>query len=253
LRELFLFWGGDERGSDFANAREDFPICVPVGTHAPHAVGVAMAFKLRRQQRVAVAVFGDGATSKGDVAEALNGAGAWNLPVVFVINNNRWAISLPVAQQSAAETLAQKAVAAGIDGEQVDGNDIVAVREAAGRAIEKARSGGGPTLIEALSYRLGDHTTSDDASRYRKDSEVSPHWAEDPIARLRNHLVAQARWNKHDEERLLAETAAAVEQAAQNYLATPPQPTEAIFDYTYADLPADLKAQRAAALAAEEG
>jgi len=113
LVELFLFWGGDERGSDFAVAREDFPICVPVATHAPHAVGVALAFKLRHQQRVAVCAFGDGATSKGDVAEALNMAGVWRLPLVFVINNNRWAISVPVTQQTAAETLAQKAIAAG--------------------------------------------------------------------------------------------------------------------------------------------
>jgi 2-oxoisovalerate dehydrogenase E1 component alpha subunit len=250
LEELFLFWGGDERGNDFKGPRGDFPVCVPVGTHAPHAVGVAMAFKLRRQQRVAVAVFGDGATSKGDVAEALNAAGVWRLPAVFVINNNRWAISLPVAQQSAAETLAQKAVAAGIEGVQVDGNDVVAVREAAGRAIDKARIGGGPTLIEALSYRLGDHTTSDDASRYREDSEVSRHWAEDPLARLRNYLVAQRRWSKTDEERLLAETAATVEKAVAAYLATPPQPPEAMFDHTYAALPADLAAQRAAAVAA---
>ena len=130
--ELFLFWGGDERGSDFAEARQDFPICVPVATHAPHAVGVALAFKLRREPRVAVCAFGDGATSKGDVAEALNMAGVWRLPLVFVINNNHWAISVPVAQQTAAETLAQKAIAAGIEGEQVDGNDVIAVREAVG-------------------------------------------------------------------------------------------------------------------------
>src|SRR6201982_693579 len=173
LVELFLFWGGDERGSDFAEAREDFPICVPVGTHAPHAVGVALAFKLRREKRVAVCVFGDGATSKGDVAEALNGAGVWQLPVVFVINNNRWAISVPLAHQTAAETLAQKAIAAGIEGEQVDGNDVIAVREAVSRALAKARAGGGPHLIEAVTYRLGDHTTADDASRYRSGSEVS--------------------------------------------------------------------------------
>jgi 2-oxoisovalerate dehydrogenase E1 component alpha subunit len=253
LEELFLFWGGDERGNDFKGPRHDFPVCVPVGTHVPHAVGVAMAFKLRRQARVAVAIFGDGATSKGDVAEALNAAGVWRLPAVFVINNNGWAISMPVKEQTAAETLAQKAIAAGIEGEQVDGNDVLAVREAAGRAIDKARAGGGPTLIEALSYRLTDHTTSDDASRYRKDAEVSQHWAEDPIARLRNFLVAQGQWTKKDEEGLLAETAAMVDKAAQAYLATPPQPPEAMFDFTYATLPADLAAQRAAALGAGKG
>jgi pyruvate dehydrogenase E1 component alpha subunit len=251
LVELFLFWGGDERGSDFAVPREDFPICVPVGTHAPHAVGVALAFKLRQEKRVAVCAFGDGATSKGDVAEALNIAGVWRLPLVFVINNNHWAISLPLAQQTAAETLAQKAVAAGIEGEQVDGNDVIAVREAVGRAVAKARAGDGPTLIEALTYRLSDHTTADDARRYRADSEVSPHWAEDPITRLRNHLVGRGIWAKADEEGLLAEVSAAVEKAAETYLATPPQGRETIFDFTYETLPKDLAEQRRAASGAE--
>jgi len=248
LVELFLFWGGDERGSDFAVAREDFPICVPVATHAPHAVGVALAFKLRHQQRVAVCAFGDGATSKGDVAEALNMAGVWRLPLVFVINNNRWAISVPVTQQTAAETLAQKAIAAGIEGEQVDGNDVIAVREALARAVAKARAGGGPHLIEALTYRLSDHTTADDARRYRSDADVSPHWGEDPITRLRNHLVGRDMWAKADEEGLLAEVSAAVDKAAESYLATPPQDPTAIFDFTYETLPKDLIEQRQAVL-----
>jgi pyruvate dehydrogenase E1 component alpha subunit len=246
--ELFLFWGGDERGSDFAETREDFPVCVPVGTHPPHAVGVALAFKLRHEKRVAVCVFGDGATSKGDVAEALNAAGVWQLPAVFVINNNRWAISLPLAQQTAAETLAQKAIAAGIEGEQVDGNDVIAVREVVGRAIAKARAGGGPHLIEALTYRLGDHTTADDASRYRSGSEVSARWAEEPIARLRNYLVNAGMWAKADEERLLGEITLTIERAAEAYLATSPQGIEAMFDFTYAALPKDLAEQREAAL-----
>ena len=252
LVELFLFWGGDERGSDFAVAREDFPICVPVATHAPHAVGVALAFKLRHQQRVAVCAFGDGATSKGDVAEALNMAGVWRLPLVFVINNNRWAISVPVTQQTAAETLAQKAIAAGIEGEQVDGNDVIAVREALARAVAKARAGGGPHLIEALTYRLSDHTTADDARRYRSDADVSPHWGEDPITRLRNHLVGRDMWAKADEEGLLAEVSAAVDKAAESYLATPPQDPTAIFDFTYETLPKDLIEQRQAALGAAQ-
>ena len=151
-----------------------------------------------------------------------------------MINNNRWAISVPVARQTAAETLAQKAIAAGIEAEQVDGNDVVAVREAVARALAKARAGGGPHLIEALSYRLGDHTTADDASRYRNDAEVSPHWAEEPIARLRHFLVDRGLWGRADEERQLAEISAVIDQAAAAYLATPPQPPETIFDFTYA-------------------
>src|SRR5438445_509027 len=204
-----------------------------------------------RPRRARGAVSGHGATSKGDVAEALNIAGVWRLPLVFVINNNHWAISVPVTQQTAAETLAQKAVAAGIDGEQVDGNDVIAVREAVGRAVAKARAGGGPTLIEALTYRLSDHTTADDARRYRSDADVSPNWAEDPITRLRNYLVGRGIWAKADEEALLSEVAAAVEKAVETYLATPPQNAETIFDFTYQTLPKDLAGQRRAALATE--
>jgi 2-oxoisovalerate dehydrogenase E1 component subunit alpha len=250
LRELFLYWGGDERGNDFAGPRQDFPNSVPVGSHVPHAAGVALAFKLRREPRVALCIFGDGATSKGDVAEALNFAGVWRLPAVFVINNNQWAISVPVERQTAAATLAQKAIAAGMPGRQVDGNDVLAVHRVVGEAIAQARAGGGPSLIEAITYRLGDHTTSDDASRYRDDAAVTPHWAEEPAIRLRNYLVALGQWSKHDEERLLAEAQAEIDRAAEEYLATPPQDVASIFDHIFAELPADLARQRAAALEA---
>jgi pyruvate dehydrogenase E1 component alpha subunit len=247
LKELFLYWGGDERGNDFAGPREDFPNCVPVGSHAPHAVGVALAFRLRRESRAAVCVFGDGATSKGDVAEALNMAGAWKVPAVFVVNNNGWAISVPLAKQTAAATLAQKAVAAGIPGEQVDGNDVVAVRAATERALTRARNGGGATLIEAVTYRLSDHTTADDASRYRDDAEVSRHWPAEPIARLRGYLTKAGAWDKELEEKLLQDCAHAVEAAAAEYLATPPPPAASMFDCTFAQTTADLVLQRAAA------
>lgn len=247
LKELFLYWGGDERGNDFAGPRQDFPNCVPVGSHAPHAVGVALAFRLRAEKRAAVCVFGDGATSKGDVAEALNMAGVWKVPVVFVVNNNGWAISIPVAKQTAAATLAQKAIAAGIPGEQVDGNDVIAVRAVVAQAIERADRGDGPTLIEAVTYRLSDHTTADDASRYRNDAEVSPHWHAEPIARLRNYMTRNGLWDKNKEDTLLRECNAALEQATADYLAMPPQSAEAAFDRTYARLPADLIEQQKAA------
>ncbi|MHA1599819.1 MAG: pyruvate dehydrogenase (acetyl-transferring) E1 component subunit alpha [Alphaproteobacteria bacterium] len=243
--EILLYWGGDERGSNFAGPREDFPICVPVGTHAPHAVGVARAFQLRGEARVAVCVFGDGATSRGDVYEAMNFAGVQHLPVVFVVNNNQWAISVPRTRQTAAETLAQKAVAAGIPGSQVDGNDVIAIRHVVGAAIERARAGKGPALVEALTYRLSDHTTADDASRYRDDAEVSAHWKEEPVARLREHLSDTDQWTKTDEETLIADCAAQVEAATSEYLATPPLPPTAMFDHLYAVLPAALAEQRA--------
>lgn len=249
LRELFLYWGGDERGSDFQAAREDFPICVPVGSQAPHAAGVALAFKLRQQPRVAVCVFGDGTTSKGDVAEAANIAGAWNLPVVFVVVNNGWAISVPRDAQSAAGTLAQKAIAAGMPGMQVDGNDVVAVRVVVGEAIERARRGEGPGWIEALTYRLADHTTADDASRYRDPAEVTAAWKADPIARLRTWLVASGAWGRQQEQDLLQACTAEVDAAAAAYLETPPQAPETVFDYLYAMLPAALAEQRARFLA----
>ncbi|MBR0683727.1 pyruvate dehydrogenase (acetyl-transferring) E1 component subunit alpha [Roseomonas eburnea] len=248
MREVLLYWGGDERGSDFAASRHDFPVCVPVGGQAPHAAGVALAFRLRGEPRAAVCVFGDGATSKGDVAEALVFAGVWALPAVFVVNNNQWAISVPRSAQTAAETLAQKAIAAGIAALQVDGNDVVAVRDAVEEALARARTGGGATLIEALTYRLSDHTTADDARRYRDDAEVSRHWREEPLPRLRNYLTSLGAWSREQEEALLEACRAEVEAAEAAYLATPPQDPATMFEHTFAALPADLVRQKAEAL-----
>lgn len=246
--ELLLYWGGDERGSDFGGPRQDFPVSIPVASHAPHAIGVALAFRLRREARIAVCALGDGATSKGDFYESINVAGALALPVVFVINNNGWAISVPVAAQTRAETLAQKAVAAGIPGEQVDGNDVIAVMDAVARAASRARAGEGPTLIEALTYRLADHTTVDDASRYRNDADVSRHWQGEPVARLRAYLAAAGLWGKEDEEKLLEDCAAEFEGAVDAYLATAPLAPAAMFDHCYESLPDELADQRTATL-----
>lgn len=244
IKELLLYWGGDERGSDFAVPRRDFPNCVPVATQFPHAAGVGLALKLGGGDDVAVVMAGDGATSKGDFHEAMNVAGAWHLPVLFVIVNNGWAISVPRAAQTAAATLAQKAIGAGIGCEQVDGNDVLAVLAAARQALAAMREGGGPCLIEALTYRLGDHTTADDARRYRDDKEVSGHWREEPVARLRNYMVSRAIWTKADEQQLIGEARAEVEAGAQAYLDTGIQPLSAVFDYLYESLPAPLVAER---------
>lgn len=243
-KEQFLYWGGDERGSVYEINCQDFPNSIPVGTHAPHAAGVAMAMKLRSEKRAVLCLFGDGATSKGDVYEAMNIAGIWKLPVVFVINNNQWAISVCRDRQTAAQTLAQKAIGVGISGEQVDGNDVIAVHHVVGMALERARAGEGPHLVEALTYRLTDHTTADDASRYRDDEAVAAHWHEDPVARLRAYLAENAGWRKEDEEQLLKATALEVEEAAKAYLDEPPQPVESIFDYLFAELPPELARQR---------
>ncbi|MEZ5850509.1 MAG: pyruvate dehydrogenase (acetyl-transferring) E1 component subunit alpha [Hyphomicrobiaceae bacterium] len=245
MAELLTYWGGNERGSDFKGPREDFPICIPVGTQFPHASGVALAMQIRRQPRCAVAMGGDGATSKGDFYEALNMAGVWKLPLLVVINDNQWAISVPRKAQSATQTLAQKAVAVGIACEQVDGCDVVAVRDAAARALARARAGEGATLIEAVTYRLSDHTTADDAKRYRPDAEVSAHWKGEPVARLRAHLVARGAWTKEQELALIADLRREVEAAAAAYLASPPPPATDMFDYLFEELPTALEPQRA--------
>src|SRR5262249_13894994 len=219
MEEILLFWGGDERGSLSSGPAHDFPYCIPVGSQAPHAAGVAYAFKLRKEPRVAVCIFGDGATSKGDVWEAMNFAGIHKLPVVFVANNNRGALSGPMRRKGASEPRAQKAMAGGFAGEQVDGTDVIAVRAAAEDAIGEARAGAGPRLIEALTYRLSDHTTADDAARYRPPEEVQARWKEEPIARLRAYLVSQNAWGKAQEEELAAECQKQIEAAIERYLA----------------------------------
>jgi pyruvate dehydrogenase E1 component alpha subunit len=244
MEEILLFWGGDERGNRSSGPAHDFPYCVPVGSQAPHAAGVAYAFRFRKEPRVAVCFFGDGATSKGDVWEAMNFAGVWKLPVVFVANNNQWAISVPLKLQTASETLAQKAIAAGFVGEQVDGNDVIAMRAAADEAIEQARAGKGPRLIEALTYRLSDHTTADDAGRYRSAADVQAHWKEEPIARLRSYLVSQKAWGKSDEEALAAQCQQRIDAAVEHYLATGPRRPATMFDHLYAELPEVYLAQR---------
>lgn len=253
MTELLLYWGGDERGSDFKGTREDFPVCIPVASQFPHAAGVALALQLRKEPRVAVAIGGDGATSKGDFHEAINMAGVWKLPAVFVINNNQWAISVPRAAQTAAETLAQKAIAAGIPGEQIDGNDVLAVRDAAERAIAKARRGDGPSLIEAVTYRLSDHTTADDARRYRADAEVTAHWKDEPIARLRAHLVARGGWSKEAEIKLLATCRAEIDASVGAYLASKSPVATDMFDWLHAELPDALADQRALAATMSDG
>ncbi len=244
MEEILLFWGGDERGSRWSGPIQDFPFCIPVGSQAPHAAGVAYAFKYRKQARVAVCILGDGATSKGDVWEAMNFAGVCKLPVVFVVNNNQWAISVPLKRQTASQTLAQKAVAAGFPGEQVDGNDVIAVRAATDAAIASARTGEGPCLIEAVTYRLGDHTTADDASRYRSTEEVQQRWKEEPIVRLRNYLASRMNWSKEEEEKISSECEKKIDATIERYLAIGPRPPETMFDHLYARLPNAYAGQR---------
>ena len=247
--EVFSYWGGDERGSDFQNNGEDFPFCVPIASQCLHAAGIAAAFRYRRQPRVCVVFCGDGASSKGDFYEALNIAGVWQLPVVFVVNNNQWAISVPRARQTHAETLAQKATAAGFEGLQVDGNDVLAVRYVAQQALEKARMGKGPTLIEALSYRLCDHTTADDASRYNDSEALKQAWKKDPVLRVRRYMMSEKLWTESEEQALITEATEWVADAVARYLGKALQAPESMFDFLYAQLPRALMAQRSEVMA----
>lgn len=244
LDEIFSYWGGDERGADFQKNSEDFPPSVPIATQCLHAVGVAYAFQYRKQARVAVTSIGEGGTSEGAFYEAMNCAGAWNLPVVFVVNNNQWAISVPREIQTHTATIAQKAIAAGFTGIQVDGNDVIAVRHAVSEAIENARSGGGPKLIEAVTYRLSDHTTADDMTRYVPDEKLAEAKQKEPIHRLREYLIAQNVWSEKQDTTLQQELIALVDKAAKNYGSRKPEPATHIFDFMYAELPEQLLEQR---------
>jgi 2-oxoisovalerate dehydrogenase E1 component alpha subunit len=244
MSSILLYWGGDEHGSNFTAAREDFAWCVPIASQILHGAGVAMAFKIKGEKRCSVTFIGDGGTSEGAFYEGINLAGARALPAVFVIVNNRWAISVPIEDQTATRTLAQKAVAAGIPGVQVDGNDAIAVRHTVSEALARARSGGGPTLIEALTYRLSDHTTADDASRYRDPGEVKEAWTREPLLRLRAYLKKLGVWDDAREEALKAECAHEVEAAVDEYLGVPKPSTDDMFDHLFARPPQSLLQQR---------
>lgn len=246
LSEILLYWGGDERGNCFANDKKDLPYSVPIGTQSLHAAGVATAISIRKEKRAVLTVCGDGGTSEGDFYEAMNVAGIWKLPVVFVVSNNQWAISVPRDAQTASQTIAQKAIAAGFQGEQVDGNDIIAVRYRVAEALKKAREQHEPTLLEILSYRHSDHTTADDASRYEPKGIRDKEWAKEPVTRLRRYLENLQLWDDKKEEDLLAECARDIEKTVDEYMNVPSCSPEVMFDHLYAELPKIYHEQREA-------
>ncbi len=255
IENILLYFSGDERGMKIPKkgttltrgqrptALNHFPIAVPVSTQIPHAVGLAWSLKLQKKKGAVVTVFGDGATSKGDFHEAMNFAGVFKLPVVFVCQNNQWAISVPREKQSASETLAQKAVAYGFEGIQVDGNDVFAVYQAVGQALEKARKGCGPTMVECLTYRIADHTTADDQTKYRDQKEVEEWKKKDPIERLRKYMESEKIWNKTKEKKLLKECEKLVEVAVKKTESIKPPALEDIFKYTYKEMTPELEEQ----------
>ncbi len=247
-REILMYWGGDERGNDFSGPPHDYSWCVPIGTQNLHAAGAALAFKLRGEPRVAVACVGDGGSSKTDTYAAINSAGAFTLPFIQCIINNGWAISVPRSAQTGAKTLAQKGIAGGLECIQVDGNDIIAVRAAMDHALKLARNGHGGSVIEFVTYRLSDHTTADDARRYRGEEEVKAGWEREPFTRLRTFLIAEGVWSEAEEAAWKEECNTLSDIEVNAYLETKVQPVEAMFDYLYGDMPHDVAEQRADAL-----
>jgi pyruvate dehydrogenase E1 component alpha subunit len=240
---VLLYWLGDERGGKIPQGQNNFTVGIPVGTQIPHAVGIAWGAKLKRHPAAVLVYFGDGATSKGDFHEGLNFAGVFKLPVVFLCQNNHWAISVPLRRQTASQTLAQKAIGYGFEGIQVDGNDVFAVYKTTSEALEHARSGGGPTFIECLTYRMGDHTTADDASRYRDPQEVAEWKRRDPIDRLRKYMLKKGLWDAAYGQRVFTRAQEQVEAAVKEMETVAPADPCDMFTYTFKELTPDLREQ----------
>lgn len=249
LSTLFLFFMGSEEGNRLPRRLRTLPVAVPCATQVLHAVGLAMAAKYKKDPAVVAAFFGDGSTSEGDFHEALNFAGIYQTPNIFVCQNNQWAISTTRESQTRSATLAQKAIAYGFPGLQVDGNDVLALYVATQEAAEQARKGGGPTLLECLTYRLGVHTTSDDPTRYRREDEVEAWQSKDPILRFEKYLLTKGILQEGDRQRLVAEIGEKLKAAAAEAeeICQTLGPDE-MFTYMYAELPEFLKAEREEAL-----
>jgi pyruvate dehydrogenase E1 component alpha subunit len=246
LESIIIYNNGFNEGISIPADRNDMPISVPVGSQIIHAVGLGWAAKYRQKDDVAMTFFGDGATSEGDFHEGLNFAAVFQTPVIFVCQNNHWAISVPVSKQTRSKTLAQKALAYDMPGIQVDGNDILAVYAAAQEAVERARSGGGPTLIECVTYRLMMHTTADDPKRYRTDEEVERWRKRDPLPRFQKYLtdkgiLSEDKINAAESE-IMAEIQAAVDRA-EKQMQGMGNPMD-MFNHAYGEMPPYLKEQK---------
>jgi pyruvate dehydrogenase E1 component alpha subunit len=241
---LLLGRMGDERGG---SPPEDVPVLPPsitVGAHMLHAVGLAWAEWLKGTDRVAIAYFGDGATSEGDFHEAMNLAAVYTTPTVLLCENNGWAISMARSGQTRSETIAKKADAYGMPGMLVDGNDLFAVYAATTEAVARARAGEGPTLIEAVTYRIGPHTTTDDAGRYRTDEEVEQWRQRDPIDRVRAYLRQAGEWSEAWEGDIEAEAASDMEAAVERAEGLEPFAPAGMIDRVFAEPTGELEHQR---------
>lgn len=246
LHQLFLYSRGHQLGG---RVPEGVNVMIPqiiIGAQIVQTPGVALGFKLRGEKHVAVTYTGDGGSSQGDFYEGMNFAGAMNLPAVFIVQNNQYAISVPREKQTKAETIAQKAIAAGIPGVQVDGMDVLGVYAATHQAVERARNGEGPTLIEAVTFRYGPHTMAgDDPTRYRtKETEAS--WeSKDPLIRFRNYLESKNLWSKEDEEKTIEEAKETINEALKKADNAEKMTVEGLIDSMFEEPTHELKRQRA--------
>jgi pyruvate dehydrogenase E1 component subunit alpha len=240
IEKMLLLFAGYLEGGQPDEGQHDLPITIPVATQLPHAVGLAYAAQYRGDDVVVMAFCGDGATSEGDFHEAVNFAGVWSVPVIFLIQNNQWAISVPLKKQTHSRTIAQKALAYGVPGLQVDGNDVLAVYAGCKEAVDRARAGDGPTLIECVTYRLGVHTTADDPTKYRTAEEVAAWEHKDPLTRFTAYMKSKRLLDDGVEASVDAEIAAAIQRFEAAAAADP----LLMFEHVYGELPAHLKAQR---------
>ena len=243
LKNIYLYWYGNEWGSHMPRDVNVLPVSVPIGSQFQHAVGIGMANNIKGENNVAVSYVGDGGTSHGDFHEGLNFASVFKAPVVFIIQNNQYAISVPRKNQTASETLAQKAIAYGMPGILVDGNDIFAMYAATKEAIKRARNGEGPTLIEAYTYRFGPHTTSDDPTKYREDEEVESWRDKDPVVRFKNFLLNKGLINEEWEENIKKELDTKVVATFEDIEKNSVYEVDDIFKYHYATMPPHLEEQ----------
>ena len=239
LEYLILYWRAHPAGWRFPEGLNILPFYIPIATQLPQAVGVAHAGKLQGENWVVAAFIGDGGTSEGDFHEALNFAAVFNAPVVFVVQNNGWAISVPTHKQMRVERIADKAQGYGMPGALVDGNDLVAMWQTAKEAVARARAGEGPTLIEAVTYRIAPHTTSDDPSRYRDEAETKEWVGREPVGRMRKALASLNLWDDAKEEALLGELRGELEAAVKKADQAPdPKPWE-IVEHVFAEMTPD--------------
>ncbi len=244
MHYVLQYWMGDERGSQIPEGVKMTPLSVPIGTHMLHAAGIGYAEKVRGTKNVVATYFGDGATSEGDFHEAMNFASVLKSPVIFINQNNSWAISVPRAKQMASETVAQKALAYGMPTVRVDGNDIFAVKYAMDEAVKRARAGEGPSFIEAVTYRLGDHTTADDARRYRDPAEVEAWIARDPLIRTRKYLEAKKIWDQSKDDTLQERAKTIVKEVVATAEGVSKPEVDSIFNAMYAEPHKELVTQR---------